>query len=705
MKNMLLIAMGLALMTLNAIGQTTYVWNRTTSGTWSASGNWTPTRTNPQNNDIIVFNNGSVDTATSLASQTIGKLVVTGKTSILLQANNNRTLTIGGGTGIDLVVDAGSSLIVGGSNGLDISLTSGATAMISGAMVFTGAAHRLLPTDAGSVTFTSGGTLTLTSTFSGNPFGTSGTANAVILAAGSSLVSQGGSSPFGLTQPSSRVVFQAGSTYRHQQISTPDFSGRTYANFELNSSGVTLTPTGSSSLSIDTMTVTAGNLSVGITGPFSIKGSISVASGSALTFNPATSATLTFSGTSAQRVSGSGSVVFQNTQNVMVNGVGLIIDRNITIPGTVTLTSGNITLGAGNLALGGTISGAGAGKSIVTSGTGVLKRHISAGSQFQFPVSATGVDYTPLTIALSASDAADTFAVSVQTGVNPSAPNNQTAVQRTWTISETTGVDSNATLTFQWDASQEGTSFTRTAAGIWRYTGSFWIEPSGGMSLGSGPYTLSSILPLKAYGTYIIGNDGALPITLSSFRGDAVTGKGVCLTWNTISEIGNYGFEVERSSTLEGPYQLVSPIIPGHGTTNVPQSYSFTDLDPLSGTSYYRLKQTDLDQTIHYFESVAVTTTLDQLAGTAQKFSLDQNYPNPFNPETEIRFAVDQTGPATLVVYNSVGQVVTTLFDGMASAGQWHTVRFNGANCASGVYFSRLESAGKSDLRKMMLLR
>ena len=86
-------------------------------------------------------------------------------------------------------------------------------------------------------------------------------------------------------------------------------------------------------------------------------------------------------------------------------------------------------------------------------------------------------------------------------------------------------------------------------------------------------------------------------------------------------------------------------------------------------------------------------------------FRLDQNYPNPFNPETTIRFSVEQRGFTTLTVYNLLGQRVATLFNGMADPGQFHTVRFNGVNLASGVYVYRLENGGNSVAKKLMLMK
>ncbi len=86
------------------------------------------------------------------------------------------------------------------------------------------------------------------------------------------------------------------------------------------------------------------------------------------------------------------------------------------------------------------------------------------------------------------------------------------------------------------------------------------------------------------------------------------------------------------------------------------------------------------------------------------QFALHQNYPNPFNPVTTIAFRIDQAGPVRLTVYNMLGQQMATLVDQKLSAG-YHQVNFNASHLANGVYFYKLESGGKTSIRKMLLLK
>jgi hypothetical protein len=105
----------------------------------------------------------------------------------------------------------------------------------------------------------------------------------------------------------------------------------------------------------------------------------------------------------------------------------------------------------------------------------------------------------------------------------------------------------------------------------------------------------------------------------------------------------------------------------------------------------------------HFVLSSAPTMT-EQLRRPAV-FVLGQNYPNPFNSTTLIDFTLAQKGYATVKLYNVLGQEVETLFEGSAEAGETNTIRFDGSNLGSGVYFYRLTAGSFVDKKKMLLLR
>jgi len=88
----------------------------------------------------------------------------------------------------------------------------------------------------------------------------------------------------------------------------------------------------------------------------------------------------------------------------------------------------------------------------------------------------------------------------------------------------------------------------------------------------------------------------------------------------------------------------------------------------------------------------------------ASKTVLEQNYPNPFNPVTSISYELAAANLIRLTVYNSKGELVKTLFNGMQNAGK-HSVEFDGAGLNSGVYFYKLTTSEKSFVSKMVLTK
>ena len=90
-------------------------------------------------------------------------------------------------------------------------------------------------------------------------------------------------------------------------------------------------------------------------------------------------------------------------------------------------------------------------------------------------------------------------------------------------------------------------------------------------------------------------------------------------------------------------------------------------------------------------------------------FELFQNYPNPFNPTTAITYQMPREGHVTLEAFNSIGQLVTTIVDGVQPAG-YHQEVWNAASAASGMYVYQLvltNGDGKREFhrKKMLLVR
>jgi M6 family metalloprotease-like protein len=84
--------------------------------------------------------------------------------------------------------------------------------------------------------------------------------------------------------------------------------------------------------------------------------------------------------------------------------------------------------------------------------------------------------------------------------------------------------------------------------------------------------------------------------------------------------------------------------------------------------------------------------------------SLMPNFPNPFNASTTIAYTMYREGPASLEVYNLLGQRIMQLDQGVVPPGL-HSVVLDGDGLSSGVYIYRITGVGVSDAQKFTLIK
>jgi hypothetical protein len=81
-----------------------------------------------------------------------------------------------------------------------------------------------------------------------------------------------------------------------------------------------------------------------------------------------------------------------------------------------------------------------------------------------------------------------------------------------------------------------------------------------------------------------------------------------------------------------------------------------------------------------------------------------KNYPNPFNPNTTINYTLKSATHVNITVYDRLGREVAVLVDESQSEGEYH-IEFNGSNLPSGVYFYRIKTPEKIEVKKMVLAK
>ena len=220
------------------------------------------------------------------------------------------------------------------------------------------------------------------------------------------------------------------------------------------------------------------------------------------------------------------------------------------------------------------------------------------------------------------------------------------------------------------------------------------------------------------HGTPGSPNSDGLPVEMSSMNAH-VDSRDVVIHWETSSELNNAGFAIEHAevvglNTKENSLfptafsaQVIQPkkefreigFVEGNGTTLDASSYNFRAPDLAVGMHYFRLRQIDFDGRQTYTDELAVSV------GTPTKYLLDPAYPNPFNPTTTIRFAVLEEAPVKVRMYDMMGRLVQTLFDGIAEENVMQTIRVDGSDLSSGVYFIQMSAPEWVNTREVVLAK
>ncbi|MEI6765838.1 MAG: T9SS type A sorting domain-containing protein [Bacteroidota bacterium] len=179
-----------------------------------------------------------------------------------------------------------------------------------------------------------------------------------------------------------------------------------------------------------------------------------------------------------------------------------------------------------------------------------------------------------------------------------------------------------------------------------------WVNKGASISgtLVSG--SIKSTLPFTSYSPMAFGaKSGAsnpLPIELLYFKGSCLNDNAK-LNWATMTETNNDFFTIERS--LDNKEWEYTASLKGSGNSNTIQQYSYTDYSAYSGSSYYRLLQTDYDGKISVFNTLTVScpeNSPDELLV----------FPNPFTDRITIVFPNRSTANARLKVYDLLGGLI-----------------------------------------------
>jgi len=204
------------------------------------------------------------------------------------------------------------------------------------------------------------------------------------------------------------------------------------------------------------------------------------------------------------------------------------------------------------------------------------------------------------------------------------------------------------------------------------------------------PYTNGSCTGQSCTPIIKSGGGSTLPVLFASFSATRSTSNTVLLKWETVTEINNKGFGLERMTNVNS-WERVSFITSqtANGNSNSRLSYQFTDLNNNKGISQYRIKQTDLDGNFKYSEIRAVPG--DQQGAAILLF------PNP-----------SMDGKLTVLFANATPRAISLMDMTGRTVKQWSPYQNNSlfiTGLTPGLYTIRSlnQASGTVDTEKIMI--
>jgi hypothetical protein len=113
--------------------------------------------------------------------------------------------------------------------------------------------------------------------------------------------------------------------------------------------------------------------------------------------------------------------------------------------------------------------------------------------------------------------------------------------------------------------------------------------------------------------------------------------------------------------------------------------------------SISNIVENTLTQTVSF--NVSLTTSVEK--SDVELNALSQNYPNPFTQSTTIDFKINKSGNVSLVVFNSLGQVIDIIVDEFLFAGNYSKT-WSPTAIPAGIYFYQLKGDGFKETKRLV---
>ncbi len=373
---------------------------------------------------------------------------------------------------------------------------------------------------------------------------------------------------------------------------------------------------------------------------------------------------LVFNGTEPQKIpegklenTGNDSLYFGIISLENTSSSPFELTKDFIIKDSLILTSGNIRTSNSSLLIiedGAFIKG-GNNNSYVEGP--ILKKGATSGEAFTFPIG-DDENFAPLTITPESTSSTAEYKAQYYSDPPPFGVIylNNISDSEYWELTKSAGA-SDADITLSWyDAASQGIQDLNDLAVAGLYGGDWISYGNGGTtgttgSNGSGTIINSLASDPPPFGViyFTLGSTTAmnvLPVELTSFQA-VQQNEQVLLKWETASERNTSHFSIERSTNDTDFIEIGT--VQGRGDAVISRQYTFKDISPENGVSYYRLKIIDHDGTFEYSNIEVVKFESEPVI---------QLFPNPVEKTIQLEGFDSDLKNVQLEIYDRNGKLI-----------------------------------------------
>lgn len=317
--------------------------------------------------------------------------------------------------------------------------------------------------------------------------------------------------------------------------------------------------------------------------------------------------TFTLNGTALQTISGAAAISFYKLSINNTSASGVQLSTPVQVNNILNFANGIITTDYINtLTLGSAATTIGSTNNKYVNGPLSKTLATTTNTSFVYPIGGSSL-YRPVTLEITqSSSTATTYTVGMVNNAPPAAtlssPLTSVSAYRYYKLSK--GAGANITTAFiTLNYGPEDNIISASTTRIAERSGSNWIN-LGGTANTTPSGSIRSTVNFTSLNEFTIADvTAALPISLVSFKG--IISNGIAkLQWITSNENNILNYEIEKNVT--GNNWTTAGTTEPVSISQLQNTYSFTDKDPYSGKSYYRLKIIDKNLSFKYSDVISL---------------------------------------------------------------------------------------------------